>query len=242
MTRTLSWVAAILLALLVGVGGDAAAWAVEGPNWCAHAQKHLRKKGKAPNCANVARCIKLNNYGCSQNHSRTPFPGQLTTPDGRPVVDAEMHAVYEHPKWSLAKTIGTLMRYQSDGKRTARLMAETYAPWCDTRGSKRIRGGWGRTCVDRLPSVPLDYSPRCERPASGEPGSQQCDNCNCPSRVARTWIRGTVQSIDDRVDLFDASGRPLPAMAQFLKQVSTIETGYVPSAQLVADAITVFRP
>lgn len=240
MKRIFSWVAAVLIALIAGVTDPASAWAVEGPNWCAHAQRHLRKNGQPPNCADVARCIKLNNYGCSQNHSRTPYPGQLTTPDGRPVVDDQKHAVYEHPKWSLAKTIGTLRNYQNDGKRTARLMAETYAPWCDTRGSKRTRNGWGRTCVDGLPSVPLNYAPRCERPAAAEPGRQQCDNCNCPSSIARTWIRGTVPSIDDRVDLFDLLGQPLPAMSQFLKQVSTIETGFVPSAQLVADGIAAF--
>lgn len=242
MAHTLNWVVAVLIVLMAGMAGDSAAWAVEGPNWCAHAQRHLRKSGQPANCAEVPRCVRLNNYGCTQNHSSTPFPGQVTTPDGRPVVDEQKHVVYEHPKWSLARSVGTLLRYQNDGKRTARLMAETYAPWCDTRGSKRTRNGWGRTCVDRLPSVPADYRPRCERPAGEEASNQQCANCNCPNRTARFWIRGTARSIDERIDLFDAFGQPLPAMSRFLKQVSTIETGYVPSDQLVAEGIAVFRP
>lgn len=242
MSPILKGIAAGLVALLIGIAGTSDVRAVEGPNWCANARQYLKKNGQPPNCAPAPRCIKLNNYGCTQNHSGTPFPGQLTTADGRPVVDEQKHVVYEHPKWSLARSAGTLLRYQNAGKHTARLMAETYAPWCDTHGSTRIKNGWGRTCADHLPSVPLDYSPRCQKPASGEPSSQQCTNCNCPDQVARFWIRGTVGNIDDRVDLFDASGRPLPAMNQFLKQVSTIETGYVPSAQLVTESIAVFRP
>jgi hypothetical protein len=215
----------------------------EAPRWCEFAKQYLRQRdGKAFDCVNASRCIKLNNYGCSQNHSATPYPGQLKTPQGSPVTDPQKHVLYEHPKWSIHKTIGTLLRYQTEGKRSALAIAETYAPWCDTRGSKRMNGKWGRTCADRLPSVPPAFKgPRCTKVS--EPADEQCKHCNCPNRMARFYLRELAGiGIDDPIQLFDASRKPAPAMHKFLTQVFIYETGYVPSASLVAEAIGSFSP
>ena len=237
---------AVCLIVLIGLAFQARAESeivTEAPDWCANAQQYLRKQnGAAFDCAKASRCIKLNNYGCSQNHSGTPFPGQLTTSEGKPVHDPQKHVAYEHPKWSLAKSIGTLLRYQTSGKKSALAIAETYAPWCDTRGSKIKNGEWGRACSDSLPSVPASYAPRCAKPASGQPSRLQCDHCNCPNLMAAFYIRGVINSVSDPIPLFDVSRKPTPLMSKFLPRVSTLETGYVPSDPLIADAISSFNP
>ena len=217
---------------------------LEAPRWCEYAKHYLsRHNGMEFDCrASKIRCIKMNNYGCSQNHGTVPYPGQLRTRAGQPVTDGQRHALYEHPKWSVHKTIATLLRYYSRGKKTPLAIAETYAPWCDTRGSRQLNGGWGRTCSDGLPSVPTSFTgPRCARP-SGSPTRAQCEHCNCPSAIAEFYIRGTGGRITDPVQLFDENGKPSAPMRRFLKQIITLETGYVPSEGLVTEAIESFGP
>lgn len=215
----------------------------EAPNWCGFATQYLRKRNGDPfDCGAAGRCIKMNNYGCSQNHTATPYPGQLTTPQGSPVRDSERHVVYEHPKWSVQRTIRTLQRYYAAGKQTPLAIAETYAPWCDTRGSKMTKGGWGRTCVDRLPSVPSAFAgPRCAKPRTA-PSRAQCENCNCPSTMANFYRQGVTDSVDDRLELFDASNRPTAMLARLLPRVFIFETGYVPTDALIAEAIASYQP
>lgn len=138
MKQRLLWLAALAFAVFGGSELRAQSEiATEGPNWCAHARQYLKRRNGAPfDCTNASRCIKLNNYGCSQNHSGRAFPGQLTLPDGTPVHDPQKHVVYEHPKWSLAKSIGTLLRYQGLGRTSALTIAETYAPWVRHTGKQ----------------------------------------------------------------------------------------------------------
>lgn len=218
----------------------------EAPNWCEFAKVYLPKgkDGSPFNCANAGRCVKLNNYGCVQNHGGSAYPGQLKTPSGKPIVDKEKHVAFEHPKWSLIKTIKTLQRYQTTlGKNSPLAIAETYAPWCDTIGSKKERLGWGRTCVDKLSSVGPDFQPRCEKPSSGTPSNAQCTACNCPNRLAAFYIKGSdVKQITDKIDLFDDQRMPTAAMKSFLRQVSRMELGYSVADDLLVEAIKAYRP
>jgi len=64
--------------------------ATEAPNWCVFAKQFLiQRDGSAFDCASAGRCIKLNNYGCTQNHTNVAIPGELKTPDGKPVKDPQ---------------------------------------------------------------------------------------------------------------------------------------------------------
>lgn len=235
--------ASLLLGLLTA-GADAQAESSvlsEAPNWCELAKQFLRKRdGSAFNCAAAGRCIKLNNYGCTQNHTATAIAGQLKTASGKPITDPQKHVVFEHPKFSLHRSINTLRRYHDQGKRTTLAIAETWAPWCDTLGSKVKNGDWGRTCQDGLPSVPASFAgPRCRKPPS-DPAKQQCAHCNCPNQIARFYAAGVADSPTTEIELFDSNRRPTALMQKLLPRVFIFETGFVPTDELVADGIASF--
>jgi hypothetical protein len=239
------WICAAALVVLLLSAVDASAQAniaTEGPNWCAFAKQFLRNRdGSEFKCDTARRCIKLNNYGCIQNHSGTAAAGQLKTPDGKPVTDPQKHIVFEHPKFSLHRAINTLRRYHDNGLRTTLAIAERWAPWCDTLGSKKLNGTWGRTCPDNLPSVSASHSPRCAKPTKG-PAAGQCDHCNCPSQMAAFYAKGVADSSDTTIELFDADHRPTALMNRLLPRVFIFEQGLVPSDEFVADGIASYVP
>jgi hypothetical protein len=178
----------------------------------------------------------------AQNHSATPYPGQLKTSDGRPMRDRQMHVLYEHPKWSLHRSLHVLLRYYDNNKRSLLAIAETWAPWCDTIGSQITNGAWGRTCKDRLPSVPASFKgPRCAKPSLA-PSKAQCKHCNCPNVIAAFYSEGVTNDVNQTLVLFDDNRKPMPIMQKLLGRVFIFETGYVASEQLIADTIASFTP
>jgi hypothetical protein len=244
MVHRFCFVVACLMVLIANGGAafSQADIATEAPNWCNYAKQYLRgRDGSAFVCAKAGRCIKMNNYGCTQNHSSVPAPGQMKTADGKPIHDAQKHVLYEHPKWSLHKSMHNLLRYYDLHKRSLLTIAETWAPWCDTIGSKVQNGNWGRTCVDHLPSVPASFGgPRCKK--SPAPTKQQCAHCNCPNVIASFYSKGVSDSVNDDLQLFDNNRRPTPLMNKLLPRMFIFETGYVASDELVSDAIASFQP
>jgi hypothetical protein len=165
----------------------------EAPRWCDFAKENLTQGNGAPFVCHVEsqRCIRLNNYSCNKNFSATPYEGQIKTADGRPVTDIDHHVVYTDPKYSLSTTIALLRRYYSDlGHTTALSIAETWAPWCDTNGSKLYHLGWGRTCHDGVGAAPASFAgPRCRKPTNGLPLRGQWGPCNCPNEIAEFYVK-----------------------------------------------------
>lgn len=216
----------------------------EAPHWCDFAKANLDQTSGAPFVclADKQRCIRMNNYGCTKNSSRVPYPGQVIASNGMPVTDVDRHALYSEPKWSLLKSIEVLHRYYTHfGKRSALAIAEIWSPWCDTNGSKQVHNGWGRTCRDGPGPAPASFTgPRCAIPVGGRPLKGQCGPCNCPSEAAEFYLRGSGKTVTDDAGLFDTQGEPLPALGPFLRQVITEELGSRPKLALVQDAISTY--
>jgi len=122
----------------------------------------------------------------------------MKTAKGQPVTDIDHHVVYTDPKYSLSKTIALLHRYYSDlGHTTALSIAETWAPWCDTNGSKLYHLGWGRTCHDGVGAAPAFTGHRCRKPANGVPLRGQCGPCNCPNELAEFYVKESGKGVND---------------------------------------------
>ena len=168
----------------------------------------------------------------------------MQTAGGRPVTDVDHHVVYSDPKYSLAKTIALLRRYYLDlGHTTALSIAETWAPWCDTNGSKLYHLGWGRTCHDGVGAAPASFTgPRCLKPAEGVPLRGQCGPCNCPNELAEFYVKDSGKRAHDELDLFDAQGKPTPALNPVLRRVVRMELGYWPNHDLIDAAVTAYKP
>lgn len=218
--------------------------ASEAPRWCKWAIESLEQSSGAPFiCSSkTPRCIKMNNYSCTKNSSARPYPGQVTTAKGLPVTDIDHHALYEEPKWSLLKTIAILKWYYNQRElHSAIQIAETWAPWCDTNGSKLVHLGWGRTCTDGPGPAPSTFTgPRCRKP-TGTPQRGQCGPCNCPNELAAFYVKGVGKTTRDDLHLFDAKGRSTPALKPVLKQVVQMELGYRPREKLVDGAISIYK-
>jgi hypothetical protein len=218
--------------------------ASEAPKWCEFAAQYLKRpSGAAFACSPKSpRCIRM--YSCAKNFSTHPYDGQLRTSAGVPITDVDHHALYEDPKWSLLRSIGLLRHYYNDlDKRTALTIAETWAPWCDTNGSKIVHSGWGRTCNDGPGKAPASFTgPRCMRPADGHPLKGQCGPCNCPNELATFYAKDSGKGVNDDLTLFDAGGNPTHALNNILKRVVWMELGLQPSSNLIEGAIAIYKP
>jgi hypothetical protein len=216
----------------------------EAPDWCKFASKDLlTRAGKPFDCTEAPRCVKMNNYSCTKNFPHTAYEGQVVTEEGVPVTDVDHHVLYQDPKWSLLAAVNFLHRYYVGlGKHSAIEIAETWAPWCDTDGSKVIHEGWGRTCEDGPGPAPATFhGPRCEKPASEKPAPGQCGPCNCPNEIAAFYVKHLDKGPEDDLELFDGTGNPTANLKKMLPQVITYELGYVPTQTLVDQALAVYH-
>jgi hypothetical protein len=243
----LQMLAVILLANDISAEAKAAGNVIasEAPNWCDSAINSLDQLSSIPfKCSlQTSRCIKMNNYSCTKNFSNVPYPGQMTSANNRPMTDVDHHVLYVDPKWSLLKTIDVLRRFYNEGLHSAMAIAERWAPWCDTNGSKLLHEGWGRTCTDGPGRAPVSFhGPRCTKPANGRPLRGQCGPCNCPNEIAAFYLKGSGKGLDDDLTLFDAEGTPTSTLASVLRQVVAMELGYRPKPSLIEAAISAYRP
>jgi len=216
----------------------------EAPNWCSFARQYLTgNKQPAYDCqAEANRCIRMNNYSCTKNFSSKGYEGELVDSSGKAITDVDHHVLYEDPKWSIRKSIDILHSYYMQKGRTSALaMAETWAPWCDTNGSKLIHLGWGRTCKDGPGVVPASFvGPRCKRPAKGIPLKGQCGPCNCPNEIASFWAKDTGIDISSDLNIFDGNGNPTAMLNPVLKRVVWMELGHQPTQIFIDKAIAVY--
>lgn len=230
-----------------------------GANWADHAEKYLtnyrenrpfdRRKD-----IKTLRCVKMNNYGClwqtKGNWEGTPGPdGTNGAHDGEGGNSG--HAIFLHPKWSIVASLRWFERKASynQSKRSALYLAERYAPWCDTIGSKGTKVDpktgtvWGRGCVGGKQPPKGFKGPRCGKPASGKPSAAQCRVCNCPNSIAAFWLKGTSSGINDGLELFDADGKPTQTMLSIISWKVGLETGrYKPNQLVLDEALGLFEP
>jgi hypothetical protein len=218
----------------------------EAPQWCAFARQYLETgNGLSFDCAlEGRRCIRMNNYSCTKNFSPSAYEGQMVDAEGKPITDVDHHVLYEDPKWSIKKSIDVLRSYYiKQGKKSAIEIAETWAPWCDTNGSKLVHQGWGRTCKDGPGAVPATFNgPRCIRPTDGVPPKGQCGPCNCPNELAAFYAKDSGVGISVDLRIFDDQGIPTVALNKVLKRVVWMELGSRPSESLINNAIAVYKP
>ena len=227
-----------------------------GATWCAFAEQFLwnRSEDRAFKCSVDAtpRCIKYNNYGCLKHspgkpYAGTPAPnGQLGAHDG--VDGARGHAIFEHPKWSVAASFFWFEKsYKKLGLKTAKQLAERYSPWCDTQGSVATKRDaatgrvWGRTCGDGQQPPASFHGPLCKEPASA-PSNEQCRVCNCPSVFVKSWLKGTGKTSTDVLELFASDGKPTALMQSILVNHTPWEIGYRPSTELIKQGAELFVP
>jgi hypothetical protein len=229
-----------------------------GANWSAYAERYLIvwRENRPFSAAKdkPTRCVRANNYGCMWQPAQSNWPG-TPGPDGTDGAhDGEGttngHAIFSHPKWSVAAAMRWFERKTSGGTqpKSARQLAESYMPWCDTQGSAAVKADfsgrlWGRSCANGK-KPPAGFSgPRCQRPASGEPSPAQCQACNCPPEAARFWLNGTSHGIDDKLELFDGTGKPTATLQSLIGWKTAYETGkYKPNEALMAEAAAAFEP
>jgi hypothetical protein len=234
--------------LCVAAPGHAASSQIqsEAPHWCDFARQDLKTSKHATfDCETQGnRCIRMNNYSCTKNASSTSYEGQIVDAAGKPVTDVDHHVLYEDPKWSLKKSINVLRTYYTKkGLKSALAIAETWAPWCDTNGSKVTHLGWGRTCTDGPGPAPKTFTgPRCSRPSSGIPLKGQCGPCNCPNEMADFYVKDSGIGVSADLHLFDDQGRPTAALNPVLKRVVWMELGFQASEDFINNAVAVYKP
>ena len=232
-----------------------------GADWQRHAETYLinEKEGRPYSVTKdgATRCIRANNYGClwqrTANWEGTPgLKGQNGAHDGAGLPgNNNGHAIFNHPKWSIIASMRWFETRTQGGARrlSAYRLAEIYMPWCDTIGSGGTRADangrlWGRGCAGGQ-QPPTGFSgPICRAPAAGQgPSAAQCQACNCPDRGAQFWLRGTGVAIDTPLELFGSERRPTPLFLSLIGNKVRYETGrYVPTPQLMREALDAFRP
>lgn len=228
----------------------------EGANWCKYAEAFLwnRAANRPFRCATdkTPACVKYNNYGCLKHGPSNPYPG-TPAPNGKQGAHdgrdgARGHAIFEHPKWSIAGSFRWFEHSTKDlGLKTAAQLANRYSPWCDTQGSTALKidkitgRAWGRTCKDGQKPPASFRGPFCKQP-DGDPGAEQCRVCNCPSVFVKSWLKGTNQQPDDELKLFGNDGRPTQLMQQIIANHTPWEIGYRPTAEIVQEGAKLFTP
>lgn len=223
------------------------------PNWCKYAKLYLVPTSRRPpiNCSKpntVARCIKINNYGCvwqvghNDKYEGTDIvAGKDGAHDGQgakqePVPNASGHAVFIHPKWSISAKL--IWFYNRSKGKSAVELARKYMDWCEVLGSHNSLGGWHRSCkVAQKPGVKY-----CQEPSGGKPLPGQCKYCNCPDIQAAKWVKGTGRSIHDPLVLFEKDGSPKPFMIKIVRRNSLNEIdGYKFTDELLKEGIETFK-
>lgn len=200
----------------------------EAINWCEEAERSLTDKSGNPiKCASVSkRCVRMNNYWC-QKHGSTSWRG---TPDSNGKDgnrDADGHAIFESAVWSARAIAIDLRAKYMRGLISAVDIASTYSPWCDTLGSRAVVQGHGRTCRDGRAKPPADFvGPVCEKPRTKAPKVDDCSKgCNCPPKIANVLTQRINIGTNDDLELFDASGRPLPNLLIVIGNLAKQEQG-----------------
>lgn len=180
------------------------------PGWEEKAAEHLLERGSDAQVTdatlsrnpNSLRCARLNNYFCIKNLGWRGNVGE----------DRAGHTAFSDPVWSARAAARDLRRKYERGLVSAILIADAYAPWTDTVGSRRLRSG------ERACTRPLDITDRshCAR----QP------HCNCPPAYAEAMVEGTQMSTSDDLRLVDANGRLSPTMNIILRNMSGHEVGF----------------
>jgi hypothetical protein len=215
----------------------------QADNWLKQAAESLLYKGEPltlngqggfNETAKKPLCVRLNNYGCVKQ-GRDPWNGS----SGKR--DSKGHAVFDDPAYSVRAVVRDYCSKHRRGVRSAVALANAYSPWCDTLGSLPVYKGWGRSCGDPpLPPANFD-GPFCQDP-NGEPSQEQCAACNCPSNIAKHWLKG-LTGIDDpyaNLELFDDQGVANPeTLATLLRNKMRIELGgFVPTDEVLNNGIS----
>lgn len=200
----------------------------QAANWCEEAKKSLTDKdGRPAECGTVAkRCIRMNNYWC-QKHGATPWRGTAGPNGSDGNQDADGHAVFQSVEWSARAIAMDLRAKYHRGLVSAVDIAAAHSPWCDTLGSKAVRDGSGRTCKDGRSAPPPGFGgPYCKKPESTQATRRDClAGCNCPPSIAETLVRDLSIDIHADLQLFDATGKPLPNLAIVIRNLAQQEQG-----------------
>lgn len=180
------------------------------PGWEDAASANLleRQSGAAVNDwslrrnRNSLRCARLNNYFCIKNVGWKGNVGE----------DRAGHTAFSDPVWSARAAARDLRRKYERGNLSAVEIANAYAPWTDTVGSRRLREG-EQACT--APENPADQEHCAAQP-----------HCNCPPAYAAYMVEGTGLSISDDLKLLDARGEFNPIIHQVLRNMSGHEVGF----------------
>lgn len=241
MVKLLAFLTLMLLAISSTAYGDSIV--SEADDWLNQAAVSLLYKGE-PLTLNgeggfnetfkVPLCVRLNNYGCVKQGG-DPWNGS----GGKR--DSKGHAVFSEPAYSVRAVVRDYCSKHRRGLRSAVALANAYSPWCDTLGSLPVYKGWGRSCGDTpLPPSSFD-GPLCQNP-DGEPSPEQCAACNCPTKIAKHWLKG-IDDVSDpysNLGLFDDQGNPnQETLAILLRNKMQIELGgFVPTEAVLNKGIS----
>lgn len=193
------------------------------PNWQDQATQNLIsvKTGKPVTFAEIKshprllRCIKMNNYWCIKD---VGWNGRL----GR---DKAKHTVFKSAQWSARAVARDLKSKYNRNLKSAIKIADAYAPWNDTLGSRAYRAG------ERACTKPKDMTSfaHCKK----QP------HCNCPPKYARQMVKGTGKTMSQDLKLVARDRKTLlPSMRQLMKNMSIMETGWAfASPELISKGI-----
>ncbi|MCT4655970.1 MAG: hypothetical protein N4A65_09185 [Cohaesibacter sp.] len=225
-------------------------------NWQQQAIENLTYRG-APvsqavlSSARFLRCIKMNNYVCMMHPSANSRWNGTNGRHDCALSQRNGHAVFSAGKWSIRAMVRDLCsKYRGrnrDPARSALSIVEVRTPWCDTLGSAASRGGYARTCPKgpRPSRSQMANMRKCQKPVNGNPTSRQCQNCNCPNKVADRLVRGLgrhgIRTSSSDLKLFaDQGALNKPVLSLLISNIVHDETGgFRPTQKLLDEAFAI---